>query len=323
MTKALKTLVAVAVGAVFATSSGVALATDYPSKPIRLVVPFAPGGAVDHIGRTLSKTMGELLGQSVVVENRAGASGSVGAAEIAKSAPDGYTFGIVLDSHAVNHHTIKGLSYDTFESFDYLSLLVTLPLVLVTRSDFPVQTVPELVEYIKQNDVSYGTAGTGSAAHVNAVMMSSHFGLEATHIPYRGAGPLQIDLLGGHVDFAFSGLSVMLSQIEAGALNAVAVSSAERSSKLPEVPALAESIPGYDIPSWIGMVAPAGVPDDIKEKVLNAAREALSDPEIRKNLENSSFNVVVSSPDEFLARAKQADNTMRELISTGTIQFEQ
>lgn len=322
MTNTFKNLIAVALGAVCMTSSSIAFATEYPTKPIRLVVPFAPGGAVDQIGRTLSTRMGEILGQPVVVENRAGASGSVGAAEIAKSAPDGYTLGIVLDSHAVNHHTIKSLPFDTFEAFDYLSLLVTLPLVMVTKSDFPVKTVPDLVEYIKQNDVSYGSAGTGSAAHVNAVMVSRHFGIEPTHIPYRGAGPLQIDLLGGHVDFAFSGLSVMLSQIEAGALNAVAVSSAERSPKLPDVPALSEFIPGYDIPSWIGMVAPAGLPADIKQKILNAAREALTEPEVRKNLENSSFNIVVSDSETFLARAKEADRTMSELVSNGTIQFE-
>lgn len=312
-----------AMAAMLAAPGGAAFASDYPSKPIRLIVPFAPGGAVDQIGRTLSGRLGDILGQSVIVENRAGASGSVGAAEVARSAPDGYTLGLALDSHAVNHHMVSNLPFDTFQSFDYLSLLVTLPQVLVTRADYPVNTIPGLVEHIKQNkNVSYGSAGTGSAGHVNTATMTVHYGIEPTHIPYRGAGPLLVDLLGGHIDFAFAGLSVMLPQIEAGTLTAVAISTAERSPKVPDVPTVAESIPGFEIPTWIGLVAPAGLQPEVRERILAALRETMKTPEIREKLEGSAFNIVVSTPEDFLERARADDKTMRDLVQRGVIEFD-
>lgn len=319
----LKTIIGSTLAATLMLCGASAIADTYPSKPIRLIIPFAPGGAVDQIGRTISTRFGEILGQPVVVDNRAGASGSIGAAEAARAASDGYTLALVLDSHAVNHHTVKNLAFDTVNSFDYLSLLVTLPQVLVVKKDFPANTLDEIVGYIKANkSASYGSAGTGSAGHVNTATMAVHYNIEPTHIPYRGAGPLLTDLLGGHIDFAFAGLSVMLPQIEGGALKAIATSTAERSAKLPDVPTVSESIPGFEIPTWIGLVAPAGLKADVKERLLTAIQETMKEPAIQKKLQASAFNIVASSPDVFLARVKKDDETMTKLVKDGIVKFD-
>lgn len=323
MQKNLKTIIGCTLLATLTAYGPNAAADTYPSKPIRLIIPFAPGGAVDQIGRTISPRLGEILGQPVVVENRAGASGAIGAAEVARAAADGYTLGLVLDSHAVNHHMVKNLTFDTIKSFDYLSLLVTLPQVLVAKKDFPANTVPELIDHIKADKrASYGSAGTGSAGHVNTATMAVHYNVEPTHIPYRGAGPLLSDLLGGHIDFAFAGLSVMLPQIEGGTLKAIAISTAQRSPKLPNVPTVSESIPGFEIPTWIGLLAPAGLQPDTKERILAAIQETMKTPEVQQKLHASAFNIIASSPDAFIARAKKDDETMAKLTQDGIVKFD-
>ncbi|HUH61192.1 MAG TPA: tripartite tricarboxylate transporter substrate binding protein [Candidimonas sp.] len=319
----LKKIMGATLAATLMVCGASAVANTYPSKPIRLVVPFAPGGAVDQIGRAISTRFGEILGQPVVVDNRAGASGSIGAAEVARAPADGYTVGLVLDSQAVNHHMIKNLAFDTVKSFDYLSLLVTLPQVLVVKKDFPANTVAEMVDFIKVNKgASYGSAGTGSAGHVNTATMAVHYNVEPTHIPYRGAGPLLTDLLGGHIDFAFAGLSVMLPHIEGGTLKAIATSTAERSQKLPNVPTVSESIPGFEIPTWIGLLAPAGLQPEVKQRLLSAIQETMKDPDVQQKLQSSAFNIVASSPDEFIARVKKDDQTMAKLVKDGIVKFE-
>lgn len=298
-----------------------AQADTYPSKPIRLVIPFAPGGATDQVGRLVGQRLSEILGQTVIADNRGGASGAVGAAEVARAKPDGYTLMVVLDSHAVNHHSIKGLQFDTFKDFDYLSLMVTLPQVLVAKKTFKPSTVPELIEYIKEKGgASYGSAGTASAGHVNSETLAMHYGVTPTHVPYRGAGPLLADLLGGHVDFAFAGLSVMLPQIQAGELKAIAISTRERSPKLPDTPTVAEYVPGFEIPTWVGLVAPAGLSPEVKASILDALKQTLETPHVRESLEASAFNVVNSTPEEFLKRAKADSDVMADLIAKGVIE---
>lgn len=295
--------------------SGLAQAQSYPSQPIKLIVPFAPGGAVDQVARVFGPALSKRLGQPVVVENRAGASGSVGAGELARSKPDGYTLMLALDSQAINHHMVKNLPFDTFKSFDYLSLLVTLPQVLVVRNTLPTNTVAELVSYIKAHPgVSYGSAGTGSAGHINSASLSIAYNVQTTHVPYKGAGPLLTDLLGGHIDFAFAGLSVMLPHIKAGKVRAIAVSTAKRNPQLPEVPTVAESLPGFEIPTWVGLVAPAGLPADVRDKVLSAVRDSMAQTEVRSRLAESAFQVINSTPEEFVARVKKDSDVMADLV---------
>ncbi len=300
---------------VLACSGAWAQQSSYPSQPIRLIVPFAPGGAVDQTARIIGNTLGEKLGQSVIIENKPGASGSLGAGDLHRAKPDGYTLMLALDSQAVNHHTVKNLPFDTFKDFDYLSLLVTTPQVLVVRSEMPVKNFDELVAYLKANPkASYASAGTASAGHVNSAQLSIAKGLKNEHVPYKGAGPLLTDLLGGHVDYAFAGLSVMNPQIKAGKLRALAVSSPKRSALLPDVPAMNELIPGFEFPTWIGLVAPPGMPADVRAKILKATQDTMQDPQVAKKFADNAFDVVNSTPEVFAARVRKDSDVMADLV---------
>lgn len=292
-----------------------AWAQAYPNQPIRLIVPFAPGGAVDQTARTMSQALGKQLGQTIVIENKPGASGSLGAGELARAKPDGYTLMLALDSQAVNHLVIRNLPFDTFKSFDYLSLLVTTPQILVTNNNLPAKNLDQLVTYLKAHpEASYGSAGTASAGHINSAQLSLDRQLSTTHVPYKGAGPLLSDLLGGHVQYAFAGLSVMLPHIQAGKIRAIAVSSPQRSAMLPHVPMMSESIPGFEFPTWIGLVAPKGLPPDVRAKILAATRQVMHDPEVAKRFADNAFDIVNSTPEAFSQRVKKDADVMSDLI---------
>jgi tripartite-type tricarboxylate transporter receptor subunit TctC len=295
-------------------------AQGYPRQPIRLIVPFAPGGAVDQTARIIGTTLGEKLGQTLVIDNKPGASGSLGAGDLHRAKPDGYTLMLALDSQAVNHLTVKNLPFDTFKDFDYLSLLVTTPQVLVTRNDLPVKNLDELVAYLKANPKSsYGSAGTASAGHVNSAQLSLAKGLRTEHVPYKGAGPLLTDMLGGHIDYAFAGLSVMLPQIKAGKVRALAVSSPGRSAMLPDVPAMNELIPGFEYPTWIGIVAPPGMPPEVRQKILKAVREAMHDPQVAKRFGENAYDIVNGTPEQFMERVKKDAEVMNDLVKRGIV----
>lgn len=290
-------------------------AQAYPSQSIRLIVPFAPGGAVDQTARIISNALGERLGQSIVIDNKPGASGSVGAGELHRSKADGYTLMLALDSQAVNHHTIKNLPFDTFKDFDYLSILVTTPQILVTRNEVPAKNFDELVKYLQGNPkASYGSAGTASAGHVNSAQLSLAKGLKTEHVPYKGAAPLLNDLLGGHIEYAFAGLSVMLPHINGGKIRAIAVSSPKRSAQLPDVPAMNEFIPGFEFPTWIGLVAPPGMPIDVRAKIIQAINGVMQDPQVAKRFSDSAFDVVNSTPEVFAARVRKDSEGMQDLV---------
>jgi tripartite-type tricarboxylate transporter receptor subunit TctC len=290
------------------------------NPPLRLIVPFAPGGAVDQTARTLGSALGERLGQPVVVENRPGASGSIGAGELRRSKPDGNTLMLALDSQAVNHHIVKNLPFDTFKDFDYLSLLVTTPQVLVVRNELPARDFDQLVTYLKAHPGTvYGSAGTASAGHVNSAQLSIAKGVQTTHAPYKGAAPLLADLLGGHIDFAFAGLSVMLPQIQAGKLRAIAVSSPARSRQLPSVPAMNELIPGFEYPTWIGLVAPTGLPAAVRAKILQALDGTMRDPQVNARFSENAFDVVNSTSQAFSARVQQDSALMADLVKRGVV----
>lgn len=308
-------LLACAVATAAAALMPAAHAQGYPRQPIRLIVPFAPGGAVDQTARIIGNTLGEKLGQTLVIDNKPGASGSLGAGDLHRAKPDGYTLMLALDSQAVNHLTVKNLPFDTFKDFDYLSLLVTTPQVLVTRNDLPAKNFDELVAYLKANPKSsYGSAGTASAGHVNSAQLSLAKGLRTEHVPYKGAGPLLTDMLGGHIDYAFAGLSVMLPQIKAGKVRALAVSSPRRSAMLPDVPAMNELIPGFEYPTWIGIVAPPGIPAEVRQKILKAVRETMHDPQVEKRFAENAYDIVNGTPEQFAQRVKRDAEVMDDLV---------
>ncbi len=312
-----------AVFTVCAGTSALACAQSYPQHPIRLIVPFTAGGAVDQTARTISMALGEKLGQPIVIENRPGAGGAIGAAETARSKPDGYTLMLALDTQAANYQIMKGLRYDTFTSFDYLNLLVTTPQILVTRGDLPVKNLEELITYIKAHPgTTYGTSGLASAGHVNSAQMALARDLKTTHVPYKGAAPMITDLLGGHIDFAFAGVSVLLPHIQAGKVRALAVGSSQRSALLPGIPTMSESIPGLEYPTWVGLAAPSGLPAQTREKILTAMSEVMQNPELVKRFADNGFDVVNSTPDAFKERLQKDAGTLEELIRKNVVTTE-
>lgn len=272
-------------------------------KPVRVIVPWPAGGTVDGVARVIAPRLAEGLARPVVVENKAGAGGSIGEAEAAKSAPDGSTVLLVFDTHAVNHLLYKDLGYDPFRSFEHVSLLVTSPQALVGANNFAPSSVGELVAYAKANPgkVTYATVGAGSSNHLNALLLSGRTGIEMTHVPYKGGAPMMIDLVGGQVNVMFVSAPQAIPQVKAGRIKALAIGSSKRIAQLPDTPTVAETLPGFTAQSWVGMLVPAGSPKELVARYSAEARKALADPEVRAKLSSQGFDVIGSSPEEFLA----------------------
>src|SRR6266566_8037657 len=297
---------------------------QYPAKPIRMIVPWPAGGTVDGVARVIGPTLSAGLGRPVVVENKAGAGGSIGEAEAAKAAADGHTVLLVFDTHAVNHLLYGNLGYDPFKSFEHVSLLVTSPQVLVAATNFAPASVAELVAFTKANPgrVTYATVGAGSSNHLNALLLSNRTGIEMTHVPYKGGAPMMIDLVGGQVNVMFVSAPQAIPQVKAGRIKALAIGAARRIPQLPDAPAVAETLPGFAAQSWVGMLVPAGTPKEIVARLNAEARKALADPEVRGKLSAQGFDVVGSSPDEFLAFARAESEKWAKVIRDYQIRVE-
>jgi tripartite-type tricarboxylate transporter receptor subunit TctC len=288
----------------------VGLAADaYPSKPLKWIVPFPPGGPTDTFSRPIAQKLGELLGQPVVIENIAGAGASIGTDRIAKSAPDGYTIGLATTgTHAINPHLYGAkIPYDALKDFSPLTVAVSYVNVLVVNPALPMNTVAELVAFARANPgkVNFGSAGNGSSNHLSGELLKSLTGAPMQHIPYKGSALAMTDVIGGNLTFMFDVLVTSVPQIRAGRVRALAVTSAKRSPHVPDVPTMAESgITGYaeagsDL--WFGVVGPAGIPQSIVEKLNRTLIEALRSPEIRERIRSLSFDPWTSTPQEFAA----------------------
>src|SRR6266702_2562465 len=297
---------------------------QYPSKPIRLIVPWPAGGTVDGVARIIGPSFSSGLGRPIVVENKAGAGGSIGQAEAAKAPPDGHTALLVFDTHAVNHLLYKNLGYDPFRSFEHVSLLVTSPQVLAGANNFAPGSVPELVAFAKANPgkVTYATVGAGSSNHLNALLLSNRTGIEMTHVPYKGGAPMMVDLVGGQVNVMFVSAPQAIPQVKAGRIKALAIGAARRIPQLPDAPAVAETLPGFAAQSWVGMLVPAGTPREIVARLNAEATKALADPEVRGKLDAQGFDVVGSTPGEFLAFARAESEKWAKVIRDYNIRVE-
>ena len=302
----------------------IAAGQPYPSKPIRVIVPWPAGGTVDGVARVIGPSLSSGLGRAIVVENKAGAGGSIGQAETAKAPADGHTVLLVFDTHAVNHLLYKNLGYDPFKSFEHVSLLVTSPQVLVGATNFAPGSVPELVAFAKANPgrVSYATVGAGSSNHLNALLLSNRTGIEMTHVPYKGGAPMMIDLVGGQVNVMFVSAPQAIPQVKAGRIKALAIGSARRIPQLPDTPTVAETLPGFAAQSWVGMLVPAGTPKEIVARLYAEATRALADSEVRGKLEAQGFDVVGSAPGEFLAFARAESEKWAKVIRDYNIRVE-
>ena len=282
-----------------------AQAQDWPSKPIRYIVPFAPGGATDMLGRMVAVGLSKSLGQSVVVDNKAGQGGSLGSAELAKAKPDGYTLGGgTISSHALNVALYPKLSYDPMKDFAPITLLAALPNVLVVHPSLNVKSVAELIALLKANPnkYSFGSAGNGTSQHISGEMFKLATGTQIQHVPYRGSGPMMIDLLAGTIGFSFENSNTALPQANAGKLIALAVTSAKRSKAAPDIPTMQEAgLAGYDLSSWQAMFAPAGTPPAIVARLQKDVAEMLKQPDSIKKLAELGLEPGGGKPEELAA----------------------
>lgn len=280
---------------------------DFPTRPIRLINPWTPGGPADTVGRPVAQKASELLGQPVVMENKPGANGTIGATFVARAAPDGYT---LFFSHvgpvAISPNFASGLQFDTLRDFAPVTQLVSGPIVLVVRPDVPARTVQELLDLAKQKpgELSYGSVGPASTTHLAGEMMALMGKVQLLHVPYQGAAPVITDLLGGRIHFAFINFSAAIAQAQAGKLNIIAVSTPRRSVKLPDVPTVAETLPGFEVNSWYGIMAPAGTPRPIIDKLYRAFAAAIRTPEISAALEAQGFGIEATTPDQYAQKIR-------------------
>jgi tripartite-type tricarboxylate transporter receptor subunit TctC len=304
--------------------SATALAQAWPTKPIRAIVPWPAGGTVDGVARVLGPKLAEELGKPVVVENKAGAGGSIGEAEAAKAPADGHTVLFVFDTHAVNHLLYKDPGYDPFRSFEHVSLLVTSPQALVAANNFAPASVAALIAYARANPgkVTYATVGAGSSNHLNALLLSDRAGLDMLHVPYKGGAPMMIDLVGGQVNVMFVSAPQAIPQVKAGRIRALAVGSSRRMAQLPEVPTVAETLPGFTAQSWVGLLVPAGTPKEIVARLHAEVVKALADPGVRGKLQAQGFDVVGGTPGEFLAFARAESDKWAKVIDKFRIRVE-
>ena len=288
-------------------------AADYPTRPIKLVVPYAAGGPTDVLGRLVGEFLGRDLKQPVVVENKAGAQGAIGAEIVARSEPDGYTLFVTAASIIVlNPMLYKKLPYDPAKDFRMLALVTDLPVLMEVHPSVPAKTVAEFVAYAKANPgkVNFGSAGTGGTIHLAGEMFKQMAGIEMTHVPYRGAGPALSDLISGNIQVMFDTLSTALPPVKSGLVRALGVSSEKRSPDVPDVPTIAESgYPDYRVSVWYGIAAPAKLPDDIAQKVSASLDRALNDDAFRASLEKIGFPVFRPRSAASIAEFIDADRT--------------
>jgi tripartite-type tricarboxylate transporter receptor subunit TctC len=304
----------------FCVAAASAAAQGYPSKPIRLIIPFPPGGSTDLVARSITPRLGELLGQQIVHEYKGGAGGSIGTAEAARAAPDGYTLLMVWDTHGVNHH-LYNVQYDFFKSFDPISLLVQAPGILVAHPDFPPSSVKELIDYAKANPgkATFGMVGAGSSGHLASVLFSQLTGTQLTAVNYKGGGPLTTDILGGHVNLVFGSLPLWEHHVRSGKLKALAILSKARVPQFPDLAAAAETVPGLASRTWFGLLGPAGLPKEVMARLNRDVVRALADTQVKEKLLGRGFEVAASTPEAFAAFLKQESEATGRLVKAASI----
>jgi len=289
-----------------------ASAADWPARPVHLIVPYAPGGPVDVSARLIAAPLQKALGQPVVVDNKPGAGGNLGADTVAKSAPDGHALVMgAIATHAINPTLYPKFPYDPIRDFRHVALVVQVPNVLVVNNDVPARDVRELVAFLKKNPSAFASGSTGSTGHLAGVLFQQLTGTEMVHIPYKGSAPAVLDLMAGRVQLMFDNLASALPNIRAGKVRALAVTTAKRSSFVPELPTLE----GFDLTTWWGVMAPAKTPDAIVERLSREILQAIDEPEVKEKLRAmGSEGPGVRTPAEFTAFVQRELKTYSELV---------
>ncbi len=298
-------------------------AQDYPNKPVRIIVPFSAGGVADLLPRLVGEKVSQKWGQPVVVENKVGAAGNIGMAEVARAEPDGYTLGLAPTGNlTVNPTLFKNLPFDTHKDLTPVTLLAQSPNVLVVHPSVPAKTFKELVAYAKANPgkLNFASPGAGSGAHLAGELLNLEAGIKAVHIPYKGLAPAVNDLLGGQVQMMFAGVSTVLQHVKSGRLVAIAMASPKRNPQLPELPTVAESgIAGFDVTSWYGIVARSGTPPATIQKIQRDMAEALRTEDVRRKLAELGLEPVGNTPEQFAAIIQAESRKWGDIVRKANI----
>jgi tripartite-type tricarboxylate transporter receptor subunit TctC len=297
-------LLTAATAAIFAGLGTVSAQAPFPSRPVHIFVPYSPGGGVDILARTLGDAVSRQWGQSIVVENRPGAGGVVASQALVTSAPDGYTLIVVASGHATNPFLYPGIPYDTFRSFTPISLLASSANILLVRADSPFRTLGDMIAQAraKPGSLSFGHAGNGTSTHLAGELFKSLAGIDLEAISYKGGAPAINDLLGGQISMSFNNGPEASGQLQAGTLRALAVTTASRTPFLPDVPAIAETVPGYDTEVWWGLLGPAGMPQELVAKISHDFVAALNTDPVKERLARLGALPIGSTPEAFNAR---------------------
>jgi tripartite-type tricarboxylate transporter receptor subunit TctC len=307
-------------------TSAAAFAQSYPAKPVRLIVTFAAGGGADFIGRTVGGKLSELLGQPVVVENRAGANGALGAELVAKAAPDGYTLLIgAAGTVAVAPHLNPKLPFDTFKDFAPISLLATSPFVVTVNPGVPAKSVRELIELAKAGagKINFGSSGTGGSPQLAGELFKSMAGVNMVHVPYKGLAPAITDLMGGQIQLLFADVGLVNPHLKSGKLRGLAVTGTQRSALAPDLPTVSEAgVPGYAAGTWYSLLAPAGTPGPIIARLSEDTRKALASPEVRTALVNQGNEPAATTPAEAAAFLRDEHAKWGKVIRDAAIKLE-
>lgn len=308
----------------YSTASAQGTEAKYPVKPVRFVVPFAPGGSADQLARPIAKKLQEIWGQPVVVDNRGGAGGMIGTDAVAKAASDGYTMGLVVSGHTINPSIHKTMPYDTIKDLAGVTQLTSQQMVLVAHPSMPFNTLPELIQYAKKNPgkVTYGSSGVGVATHLAIELLSQQTNVKMTHAPYKGTSPAYTDLLGGQINLICDVTSSAMPYVDAGRLKVIALTGPTRAPKYRQYPVVAETLPGFSLMSMFGVVTTAGTPRPVVEKLQRDLAAVLQTPEMKKLLQDGGMDAVASTPAQFDQTIASEMSRWSEVIKRANIEIE-
>lgn len=311
-------------GIVLAALTATAAAQAFPSKPLRVILGFPAGGTSDKIGRVISNKLSENIGQPVVVENKTGANGIIATDFVAKSPPDGYTLLMVPSGHAINNSLSTTVPYDPVKDFETLTLVGTVPMVAVLSNRLPAKTIAELIETAKAKPgaLTFGSGGPGSSNQLAVELFSTMAGIKMTHIPYRGDTPGIADLLGGQIDMIFLNIPAALPLMASDKVHLIGITSKTRSKLIPNIPAIAETVPGYEAGSWHGFFAPAKTPKDIANTLNAELKKAINSPQVKDVLLADGVDVVANSPAEFATFLNAEIEKWAKIIKTANVKLQ-
>ncbi|HEY9278894.1 MAG TPA: tripartite tricarboxylate transporter substrate binding protein [Eoetvoesiella sp.] len=296
----------------------------YPSRPIRMIVPYSAGGNTDALARLIAQRLSETIGQPVIVDNRPGGNTLIGTEAVARAPADGYTLLLTTLTFAVVPSLYKKIPYDGVKDFTPITLAVTLPNVLVINPKLPVSTIPEFIAYAKSHPgkLNYASTGSGTSPHLSMELLKMMSGINVVHVPYKGGGPAMIDLLGGQIQAQFIGLPVAIPQIESGKLRALGVTSSARSTIAPNIPTIGEFLPGYEMNPWFGILGPADLPKETTDFIQQKVASVLHDPEMKKHLLGLGAEPVGSTPTEFAAYIKSQIADYKKIVKEAGIELQ-